>query len=375
MAAIRQLAITRKTRVFGTIWFGQLISILGSSLSSFALAVWAYQRTGAATQISLIYFFGALPNIVLAPLAGMLVDRWNRRWIMILGDTGAALGTLAILLLSTAGRLETWHIYPFAAFNSICNTFQIPAYIASTTLLVPKKHLGRASGMIQLGPAVARIIAPLSGGVLVMTIGIQGVLLIDLVTFLFAVLTLLIVRVPQPKFTTADREEEEKGSLWLDVTYGWTYIKARPGLLNLLLFYAVTNFTEYMVIVLIDPLVLSFANASVLGIVASVAGCGMLLGALAASVWGGPKRRIVGLLSFTLLRGTLLFLGGLEPSAPLVAAAAFVFLFSAQIAGACSQAIWLSKVAPDVQGRVFALTHLIAGSTSPSCFPRRRPAG
>ena len=366
--AVRRLAVTRKGYVFGLIWFGQLISIIGSGLSGFALGVWIYQRTTMATHMSLVYFFSALSSITLAPLAGVLADRWNRRWIMILSDTGAAVRTLVVLLLLAAGRLEPWHIYPLTALGSACNAFQSPAYTASTTMLVPKKHLGRASGMIQLGPAVTQIIAPLLGGVMVMVIGLKGVLLIDLATFFFAVFTLLIIRIPQPEPAVTGQEEGKRDSRWRDVVYGWTYIKERPGLRHLLLFYALTNFTGYMVIVLINPLVLSFSDASVLGVVASVAGCGMLLGALAASVWGGPKRRINGLLGFALLRGALFLLGGMQPSASLIATAAFVFLCMGQISGACSRAIWLSKVAPDVQGRVFSLTYMVAGSTVPLAF-------
>jgi penicillin amidase len=366
MIAEKQSAISYNLRVFSLVWLGQMISVVGSQFTSFALGFWIYRRTGSATQLALVGFFAVLPSIVLAPISGVLVDRYDRRWVMILSDIGAALSTLAIWLLFTTGHLEFWHIYVSAAFTSVCDGLQIPAYTAATTLLVPKEHLGRANGMIQLGPAVAQVIAPVMAGILVMIIGVRGVILIDLITFLFAVLTLLFVRIPKPEATTV--VPEEKSSLLRDAAYGWTYIKTRPGLMGLLLFFTAINFTQSLVIILIDPLVLSFASASVWGTVASIAGCGMFLGALVMSAWGGPDRRINGVLGFTLLRATLLFLGGLQPSAPLIAAAAFVFLFSSQITVACSQAIWQSKVAPDVQGRVFAMRQMIAWITLPVAY-------
>lgn len=366
MITEKQPAMTHKLRVFGLIWFGQLVSIVGSGLTGFALGVWVYESTGSVTQLALISFFFTLPGIVLAPVAGALVDRWDRRWVMILTDSGAALSTLAVWLLLRVGQLEIWHIYIANTFSAVCITFQQLAYSAATTLLVPKKQFGRASGMIQLGPAMAQIITPALAGAFVVTIGIPGIVLIDFATFVFALLILFVVRIPKPKVTAAGREA--KGTFLHEATYGWAYIKARPGLLGLTFLSAAMNFAMGIVLVLIVPLVLSFTDASVLGVVQSIAGGGMLLGALAMSVWGGPSRRINGVLSTMLLRGIILFLGGLQPSAFLIATVAFVFMFNMQITIGCIQAIWQSKVAPDVQGRVFAARQMVSWASSPLAY-------
>jgi len=361
-----QPAIKHKLSVFGLVWFGQLISLLGSGLTSFALGVWVYQSTGSVTQFALISFFTTLPGILLLPVAGALIDRWDRRWAMILSDTGAGMCTLIIAILLLTGQLQVWHIYILSAISSAFSAFQWPAYSAAITLLVPKQHLGRASGMVQFGQAGAQIAAPLLAGLLVTRIQIQGVILIDFATFLFAVFTLFLVHIPRPPATTEGKAG--KGSLLREAAYGWTYVNQRPGLLGLLLLFAALNLTIAMATVLLTPLVLSFADAEVLGSVLSVAGGGMLAGGLVMSAWGGPKRRIRGVLGGALLSGAILCLMGLRPNALLIAGAAFVFPFCTQIIVGCSQAIWQSKVAPDIQGRVFAIRRMVAWSSAPLAY-------
>ena len=358
--------MSRGIWAFVLIWFGQLTSLVGSGLTSFALGVLVYQTTDSVTAYALIVLCTMAPNVLLSPLAGALVDRWDRRWAMILSDTGAGLSTLAIVLLLITGRFELWPICLATAASSAFSAFQWPAYSAATTLLVPKKQYGRANGMVQLGRAIGLIASPALAGFLVAQIEVWGVILIDFATFLFAVLTLLLVRIPRPAPTPAG--EAAKGSLWGEIVYGWTYLTARPGLLGLLIIFALTNFLLGAVMVLFTPLVLSFTDARALGAMTSIGASGMLFGGLAMSVWGGPKRRIHGVLGFLLLEGLALSIGGLRPSVPLITLAAFGFFFSFPIVNASSDAIWQSKVAPDVQGRVFAMRSTIAMSFMPLAY-------
>lgn len=353
-------------QVFILIWFGQLVSLIGSGLTGFALGVWVYQRTGSVTQFALISVSTILPLILISPLAGTLVDRWNRRWVMILSDLGSGLSTGAIALLLVAGRLEIWHIYLATAFGSTFSAFQWPAYTAATTLLVPKKHLGRASGMTQLGKAFARLISPVLAGILLVTIQLPGVILLDVATFLFAFFTLLSIRFPDAQ-TTATREVG-KASLLREAAYGWTYITARPGLLGLLIFFTASNFMIGVVSVLTTPLVLSFAEPAVLGTILSIGGIGMLVGSLVMSTWGGPQRRIDTVFGFILLSGLCIMAAGLRPSVPLFALAAFLFFLSLPMINGSTQVIFQQKVAPDVQGRVFALNGAIAGASLPLAY-------
>lgn len=353
----------RGMTAFLAIWAGQVVSTLGSSLTGFALGVWVFQRTGSATRFALIALVTTLPGILLAPFAGALVDRWDRRKAMILGDAGAGCTTLILALLFWHGQLELWHIYPLLALGSVFGTLQWPAFTAATTLLVPRDQLGRAAGLTQMGNAVAELAAPVLAGALVVSIGLQGVVLIDFATFLVAVATLLSVRVPRAAATAEG--EAGRGSLLREAASGWSYIRQRPGLLSLLGLLAAINLSMGMMQVLLAPMVLSFASAAVLGRVASAAGLGMLAGSLLMSAWGGPSRRVSGILLFLFLQGVMLMVGGLRPSALLIAAAGFVFLFAAPIVLGSSQALWQSKVPPDLQGRVFAVRRMVAWSTLP----------
>lgn len=351
---------------FIAIWFGQVISLIGSGLTGFALGVWVYQTTGSATQFSLIYLFTELPAILVAPVAGAIADRWDKRWVMILSDVGSALGTAAIALLFWLGKLEIWHIYLAMALSSTCKGFQVPTYNAIPTLLVGKENFGRANGMIQLGKAAGHLFSPILAGILVEIIQLQGIIAIDFATFGFALLTLLIVRLPDQQ-KSSDKNKNQT-SFWTDINYGWQYILARSGLLMMLIFFVVTNFTIGLVQVLITPMVLSFTNAQVLGRILSLAAVGWLVGGVLMSVWGGFNRRVNGVFAFELVLGAAIFVAGLRPNPVLITAAAFMFFLSVPIITGSSNAIWQVKVAPEVQGRVFAMRGAIAWSSFPLAY-------
>ena len=358
--------ITKGMRTFFVIWSGQLVSTIGSGLTGFALGVWIYQETGSVTLFALNMLAFAIPNLLVSPIAGVVVDRWDRRWVMILSDTGAGLATLSIAILYMTDNLQVWSIILATAVNSAFNTFQWPAYSAVTTLLVPKEHLGRAGGMVQIGEAISQLLSPAVAGVLFVTIGLGGVIAIDFATYIFAVLTLLIIRVPSPEPTAAG--EESKGTFWKEAIYGWTYITARAGLFGLLLIFAATNFITGLIMPLITPMVLDMTSPQVLGILFSIVGVGMLVGTLVMSAWGGPKRRVHGVLAFLMIGGVFISLFGVSPSIPLLAVTGFGVMFTMPIVNGSSQAIWQSKVPPDVQGRVFAVRRMIAMSMTPLAY-------
>jgi MFS transporter, DHA3 family, macrolide efflux protein len=354
-------------RVFLLIWFGQLISLIGSDVSSFALGIWVYQHTGSVTEFALISISVVLPGIVIYPLAGILVDRWNRRSCMLLADLGAGLATGAIAILLFVGRLEIWHIYLATAAKSTCGAVQLPAYAASTTLLVPKQYLGRANGLINLGQSIAKLISPMLAGILIVAIQIQGVILLDFVTFLFALVTLLSIQLPQVKTTDA-AGTAGKDSLLSSAVDGWNYITDKPGLLGLLIFMFTTNFLVGIVEVLATPLLLSFASTAVLGTVLSIGGSGMVIGSLVMSAWGGTKRCMNSVFGFMLLCGLCILIAGIRPSAPLFSLAAFLFFFGLPMVNGSIHVIFQKKVMPKLQGRVFALKNMVAESSLPLAY-------
>lgn len=350
-------------KTFSVLWLSQLISIVGSGLTSFALGVWVYQRTGSATAFALITLFVVAPGVLLSPLAGALADRWDRKTLMILGDFGAALGTGIIALLVYLGQLETWHIYVASALTSICGAFQWPAFAASIPLLVPKERLGRANGMLQVADAAGLVLAPLLAGALVVSVGLWGVILIDFVSFLVAVAAMLPMRIPRP--VVPEERQAAQQSLRREIAEGWSYIHARSGLVALFGLFAAFNFLVGMAGILVQPLILSFASPAVLGTLVSIGGSGLLVGGLVMGVWGGPKRRVPGILLFLLIGGILLCLHGLAPSPVLIGIVAPLFLFTWPILNGTSFSILQTKIAPEVQGRVFALSHMIMQSSRP----------
>jgi MFS transporter, DHA3 family, macrolide efflux protein len=353
-------------RVFLLVWFGQMVSIIGSGLSSFALDVWVYQKTGSVTQFAIAFLFGSIPPLFIIPFAGALADRWNRRYCMIISDLGAGLSMLAIAILLYTNSLQVWHVYIAVAFSSAFGCLQWPAYTAAIPQLVPKEYLTRANGLTQLADSTKLLIPPLLGGALLMTIQLQGVLLIDFITFLCAIVTLSIVKFPN--ITTDPEEEEKKESMFTEFTYGLKYVKARPGLLGLIIFFAAANFMLSMIGVLLTPLLLSFTTPAILGTILFIDGIGMLLSTLILSTRGGPSQQINSILGFQLLGGLCIAATGFRASVPLVAVAAFLFAFGSPIVNCCSQVILQRKVATEVQGRVFAVEGMLVNFLQPIAY-------
>jgi MFS family permease len=358
--------MTNTREVFLVTWFGQSVSLVGSGLTSFALGVWVFERSGSATLFALIGLCAVLPRILLSPLAGAIVDRYDRRRVMALSDAGAGLSTLAAIILVLSGRFEIWHVYLVAGANAAFSAIQWPAYMATTTLLVPKENLGRANGMIQFGQAAAEILAPALAGGLVPLISLEGVMLIDCATFIIAVAALLLVRFPQPEAIATS--EAAPDSFWEQISFGWKYIARRQGLFGLLGLLAAVNFLWGMVGALVVPMVLSFASSQALGALLSIAGLGMLAGSLAMSAWGGPRRRIHGVLLFEILSGACFLLMGVSASFWPVAIGAFGAHVTIAIVYGSNQAIWQSRVAPGAQGRVFAAQQMLIRATSPLAY-------
>jgi len=352
--------------VFTAVWAGQLVSTLGSKLTSFALSVWIYEETGSPTQFTLAMLASALPYVALSPVAGVVADRWDRRRVMMLSDTGAAVGTAFVLGMLLTGNLQIWHVYLSAALNSAFSAFQWPAYSAATSLLVPKEHLGRAGGMSQIGEAISQLAGPAIAGTLFVTHGLQLVVLIDVATYLVALGTLLAVRFPKPG--ASEVGEATKGSFWKDAAFGWTYIRQRSGLMGLLVTFAIVNFFVNITYALYAPLILEITTPDVLGYVESVGGLGMLAGTLLMSVWGGPKRRIWGIYLSEMVLGLTTLLFGLRLTIPLIVTNNLFFYAAMPISTGCSQALWQTKVAHDIQGRVFAIRRMIAYSIIPLAY-------
>ncbi|MEM1173065.1 MAG: MFS transporter [Cyanobacteria bacterium P01_H01_bin.35] len=353
-------------RNFICIWFGQVISLIGSGLTSFALGVWVYQLTGSTIQFSLIYLFIELPYILVAPLSGVIADNWNRRWIMILADIASGISTFIVAILLYYDALKIWHIYLVIAFHSISEGFQIPAYHSIPTLLVKKKYFGQVNGMIQLSLAAEKLFSPVLAGILLEAIQLKGIILIDFATFGIALLTLLFVRFPKHQLNIKDKISENRP--WKEISDAWNYICRRPGLFHLLMFFVMTNFTIGLAQVLITPMVLGFTDVQTLGKMLSIAGSGYLFGAILMTAWGRAKKKIQWAFCFEIFLGSGILLTGLRPSPILITVSGFLVFFSIPIIMGCANTIRQVKVAPEYQGRVFAIWGAIACSSFPLAY-------
>jgi MFS transporter, DHA3 family, macrolide efflux protein len=339
---------------------GQTVSILGSAMTWFAFTIWAWQKTGQPTTLSMVAFFAFLPTVLFTPLAGVFVDRWSRKLVMLLSDAATAVGTLVVLFLYLSSSLEIWHVYIISALAGFFTAFQYPAYIAAVTTMLPKQKYGHAQGMLGLSPAISGIMAPVIAASLLGRIGMQGIMLLDLVTFLFAFATLIFVRIPAPSVSQAGLVS--RSNVWREIGVGFTYIRERVGLRDLTILFMVSNFFLAIGATLVAPMVLSNTgnSESILASVQSVGAAGGVLGGVVLTFWGGPKRRVHGILlggAGACIIGVLWL--GLGTTFLVWAIGSFFFAFFEPIVEGGNLAIWQTKVEADIQGRVFSARQLL----------------
>jgi DHA3 family macrolide efflux protein-like MFS transporter len=351
---------------FSLVWAGQIVSVLATQMTSFALTIWVFQETGSATALGLMQVFWVTPFLLISPFAGVMVDHYNRKLIMMVSDIGAGLATVGLLVMQLLGRLQIWHLYVVVLFQGLGNAFQTPAYLAAISSMLPKEQYGRANGMMSLIDSGPGILAPMLAGALLGTIHLRGILIIDVLTFGLAILILMFVSIPQPAKTHAS--QNGGGGILKEALYGLQYIRARPSLTGLTVSFLFINFFGGIALTLFAPLVLAHTqnNSIMLGTVQSAGAIAGVTGGIIMSAWGGLKRRIhsgyLGVLIASLL-GIAVFGLGRNPLFWIFGIA--IFSLMSPILGGSIQAIWQAKVAPDVQGRVFSTRRLISWFTTP----------
>jgi DHA3 family macrolide efflux protein-like MFS transporter len=348
---------------FIVVWIGQIISMLASRMSGFGLSIWMFEQTKSATAMGLMQVSYILPFLLLSPIAGVMVDRYNRKLMMMISDFAAVTATFAILILQATSHLQFWHLYIANVLYGLGNTFQWPAYSAAISTMVPKEQYGRANGLMSLLEAGPGVLAPMLAGVVLAaskTNGLTIILLIDVITFFIALGALMIVHVPQPEKTV--ESQNEKGSIWKEAAYGFTYIFKRRSLLGLQMIFFFGNLFSGIGFTVFAPMILlrTDNNSVIFGAVNSAAAIGGIAGGLIMSVWGGFKKRTHGVLAGWIAAGVFTaifgFGTGLAFWIPFIIAQALV----GPLIDTSNQSIWQAKVAPDIQGRVFSARRLIA---------------
>jgi len=339
-------------RTFTIIWVGQLVSTVGSYMTEFALILWAWQTTGSATALALVAFFSRLLRIPLTLIAGLIVDRYNRKTLMMISDAIAMLCTSAIAILFFTGQLQIWHLYLTAAINGGAGQIQSLAYQTSLTLLVPSQDYLRANSMNSSVHYGSTILAPALAGVLFPWIGLSGILVIDWLTFGLAIATLLSVPIPQPEPKTPVALNAPIQYLRSSLAQVWK----QPSLRLLLVLTTVFWFIHDLGEAIYDPMILARTNGStqVLASTATAAGIGGVTGAVVLSVCGGSQSRIRSLLSSFISAGFSKTIFGLGQSPAVWVPAQFCSSLNFPLMDSSETAIWMEKIAPAIQGRIFA---------------------
>lgn len=355
----------RKTFFF--IWGGQAFSLFGSMIVQFALVWYLTAQTGSAVVLATSTLVSILPQVFLSPFAGALVDRWNRKTVMIVADGAIALTTFGLVVLFWSGQIQIWHIFVAGFIRSLGGAFHFPAMAASTALMVPDKHLARINGINQALSGALNIVAPPLGAVLIGVLSMHWILAIDIVTAFLAIVPLSMTAIPQP--VRKDVVLVTPRTVVRDVGEGFAYVSKYPGMLILLGMATLVNFLANPAFSLMPLLVTRIFKGGPYEIAAleSALGIGIIIGGVALGVWGGFKKKVytsalglvgmgVGTLGIALAPGSLFWLAVLGMS---------VMGMMNPIANGPLFAMLQSKVKPEMQGRVFTLVNSAASAMSP----------
>ncbi len=346
---------------FRVVAMGQMISLLGDEVNNFSITIWAFEKTGSATSLALIGFFHLLPLVIVSPFAGVIVDRSNRKLMLMLSDLGGVAVAVVTLGLQLFGVLQLWHIYAGLVVNGITQAFQGPAYASALSLMISKEEYPKASGALSLADSVRTLAGPLIAVILYPVLGLTGVFLLDVLSYIGPLTALAFIRIPQPP-----PPETRTRIKWLEeASFGFKYLWSHSSLLGLLLTSAAFNFAFGAAQAIQPALILARGGEAALAVVRTAAGIGGILGGLAVSAWGVPKRRILGGLLGMGLYAAGLVVMGLGQHIWLWGLASALSMSVYTLIGASNGAIWQAKIAPAFQGRVRAARQSVSFIASP----------
>jgi Na+/melibiose symporter-like transporter len=352
-------------KTFLILWATQMISNLGSQMTSFALIIWSYEQKGSALTTALLSICSYAPYIVLSIFAGALSDKWNKKYTMLFCDTFAAVTTVAVLALLKTGNLEIWHLYVLNALNGVMNTVQQPASDVSVSLVTPKHQYQRVSGLRAFSNSLVNILTPVIASAVLAFAGLEAVIAIDLITFLTAFLVLaFFIRIPE----IVREREEHRESLLQSAKTGLKYLADNRGILDLMLFLAAINLTASMYNAALPAMVLSRAagGQTVLGMINTCVGAANLIGSIMVSLLPAPKSRvrtIMNALLFSMSTENLCIALGRGPLIWYTGAVLgwlFIPVFSGNM-----DVLFRSRIPVSMQGRVFSARNTLQFFTIP----------
>lgn len=341
---------------FLIVWAGQFISMIGIGLTAFSLGVYAFETTHTATAVALITLFTFVPNILLRPIGGVLADRYDRRLMMIVGDLGAALGLLFILLMILANKIELWHIYVGVTISSIFSSLQAPAYRASATDLLEEKDFSKGSGLVQLAESAKFLFSPIIAGILLSITTIDVILVINMLTYIVAIVAVFVIR----NKLKAAKDDEARGRWYEEIVEGWNTIKNNRGVLLLVIIVSIITFYLGFLETLIGPMILSFATAKTLGMFQSISAIGMLISSLLIGVFTMTKRYSSMLVIGLIMAGLAFALLGTSTNIYLLIVAGFLFLGSLPFVNTSADVLVRRNIPNEKQGRVWGIIGILS---------------
>lgn len=344
------------------IWGGQTLSSFGSQMMTFALSLWVFDTTGSVVQFGLVIAIPMFVGIVFSPFVGIIVDKFNRRHIMIWSEVGLILAILPLLLLalnSMLAMLDVLLVIPFMAFFSLVHKL---AYSASIPLLVDKKHYGKANGLVQMGLNGIAVIVPVIAVLVFENLGLTFILMFNILSFVAAILSLLFVR-----FNSVEIKEENHAAQAMNfganLVFGMRYLWQKNVLFLLLLFVCSINFLNGIVMVLFRPMILLTESQETLGWMVSFAGLGGLAGAIVATYLASLKQKVSILQLSAFNAGVSMILCGALTNVYAITAVVVFFSFTVPISLVVAKTLWQSLVPIAYQGRVFSIRLLFTSIT------------
>lgn len=341
---------------FLIVWIGQMVSSIGVGLTAFSLGVYAFEQTHTATSVSLITLFSFLPSILLRPVGGVLTDRYDRRAMMILGDLGSALGLLFILIVMLIGDIQLWQIYIGVTISSIFAGLQSPAYKASATDLLSEEEFSKGSGLVQLAESAKFLFSPIIAGFLLSITKIENILIINIFTFVVAILAVLVVKKNLQKVP----KESENQNFLTDLKEGWNAISSTKGILLLVTIVSIITFYLGFLQTLIGPMILSFSDARTLGTFQSVSAIGMIISSLVIGIFSVSKKYSRMLVLGMVLAGVSFSLLGLTTNLYFIIGAGFIFLSALPFINTSADVLVRQNISNEKQGRVWGIIGILS---------------
>lgn len=352
----------KELKSFIILWLTQSFSALGSAMTNFALVIWLYNDSGSALTTAMLTVCSYAPYVLMSIFAGAVSDKWNKKTIMLVCDSLAALCTVLVLILFKTGSLEVWHLYVLNALNGLMNTIQQPASDVAATMLTPEKHYQKTSGMRSFSNSLVSILTPVFAAAIVAFAGVEAVIAVDLFTFLAAFLTLLFfIRIPEP-----ERKSETAESVLQSAKSGLVYLKTNKGILWMILFHAAINFIASIYDAAFPAMILSKSNQTVLGVVNASVGIATLAGSVIATVAPAPKSRVRVVCNCLLLSmSTENFLLAFGRTPVVWCIGAVLGWLSIPLMNANMDVIFRTRIPTDMQGRVYSARNTLQFFTIP----------